>query len=104
MNTWMISILNFKLAKPFKHDTEALRVFLFVTEHYHIIQIDDAVGQVQLSQGVLHEVLKSQWSIAEPKEHMSKLVKPPISHCEGGILLGLGCHLYLPKSALKVHC
>ena len=78
---------------------------LCATEHYHLIlQIDDAIDQIQLTQGVLHEVLKSCQHIAEPKRHMSNLIKPQVSHHEGSILLRLGHHLYLPKSALKVHC
>ena len=72
-------------------------------KHYHIIQIDDAIGQVQLFQGVLHEALKSHWGIAVPKGHMSKLTESQISHHEGGILLGLvpSCQNLLSKSIVE---
>ena len=77
---------------------------LCTTKHYHIILIDDAICQVQLSQGVVHEALKSCGGVAEPKGQTIKLIKFQISHLEDGMLLGLWHYPDLPKSTLKVHC
>ena len=54
-------------------------------------------------QGVLQEALESHRSIAEPKGHMSKLIKPQIAHDEGSVLLRPWCHLDLPKSTFEIH-
>ena len=75
---------------------------LRMSKHYHIIQVDD-ICQVKLPQGVLHEVLESHWRVAEPKGHMSKLVKPQIAHSERGVLLRAWHHPDLPESAFEIH-
>ena len=76
-----------------------------MSKYYHIIQVDDAICQVQLPQGVLHEVLESHRSVAEPKGHTSKLVKPQIVHGESDVLLDpaaiLTCQNLLLKSIVE---
>ena len=81
-----------------------LQMFLLRTsKYYHIIQVDDTICQVQLPQGVLHEVLESHQSVAEPKGHTSKLVKPQIAHGESSVLFRPWHHLDLPESTFEIH-
>ena len=77
---------------------------LRTSKYYHIIQVDDTICQVQLPQGVLHEVLESCRSIGEPKRHTSKLVKPQIAHGESSVLSRPWCHPDLPESTFEIHC
>ena len=51
--------LKIKLAEVLQYYPKPLQVFFLCTAiHYHIIQVDDAVGQVQLPQHILHQTLK----------------------------------------------
>ena len=60
--------------KPFKHEIEALQVFLLGTaEHYYVMETDDTVHEVQLPQCILHKMLKSCWGIAEAKRHVGNM-------------------------------
>ena len=77
--------------------------FLSASEHDHIVQVDNAVCQVQFSERVLHQVLEGCWGITESKRHTGELIKPQIAHREGSVLLGFWCHLHLPKPALEIH-
>ena len=52
-----------------------------------IIQVNHAVREVQLPQGVLHEMLESRWDITQPKWHAGELIEPEVTHCEGCVLL-----------------
>ena len=36
-------------------------------EDDYVIQIDKAIYPIQLSQAILHQLLKSSWSVAHPK-------------------------------------
>ena len=48
-----------KLAEVLQYYPKSFQVFfLRTTVHYHIVQVDDAVGQVQLSQHILHQTLE----------------------------------------------
>ena len=48
-----------KLVEALQYYPKSFQVFfLRTTIHYHIVQVDDAVGQVQLSQRILHQTLK----------------------------------------------
>ena len=58
-----------------EHDSHPLEMFsrhLGVDDH--IIQVDEAVGQIQLAEAILHQPLESCGSVAEPKGHPFTLV------------------------------
>ena len=38
-------------------------------EDDYVVQIDKAIYQIQLSQAILHQLLKSSWSVAQPEGH-----------------------------------
>ena len=46
--------------------------------YYHIIQIDDAVGQIQLSQHVLHKMLECCRHVAQSERHPGEIIKPKL--------------------------
>ena len=64
----------------------------------NIIQVDHAVHEIQLTQGILHEMLKGCRSITQPKWHAGELIEPKVTHHEGCVLLQLWCHLDLPEA------
>ena len=45
-------------------------------EDNYVIQIDKAIYQIQPSQAILHQPLKSSWSIAQLEQHAATLKKP----------------------------
>ena len=51
-----------------------------------IIQVNHTIHEVQLPQGVLHEMLESRRCITQPKWHAGKLIEPEVTHCEGHVL------------------
>ena len=63
-----------------------------------IDQVNHAVCEVQLTQGILHEALKSHGHITQPKQHAGELTEPEVTHREGCVLLRLGGHLDLPEA------
>ena len=58
-----------------------------VTKDNDIVQVNHAIHEVQLPQGVLHEILESCRRITQPKWHVGKLIEPEVTHCEGRVLL-----------------
>ena len=45
-----------ELAEALQYYSKSFQVFFLCTAiHYHIVQVDDAVGQVQLPQHILHQ-------------------------------------------------
>ena len=64
----------------------------------NIIQVDHVVHEIQLAQGILHEMLKGHGGIIQPKWHAGELVEPEVTHCEGCVLQRLWCHLDLPEA------
>ena len=53
-----------------ENDSHALEVFLRSRGvHNYIIKVDEAVGQIQLPQAILHEALERSRSVAETKGH-----------------------------------
>ena len=62
-------------------------LLLHVAEDYHIVQVDYTIHEVQLTQGVLHEMLECCWCIAQPEWHAGKLIEPKVPHQEGHVLL-----------------
>ena len=69
----------------------------------NIIQVDHTVCEIQVTQGILHEMLKSCGGVTLPKRHVGELVEPKVTHCEGCVLLQLWCHLDLPEARLEIH-
>ena len=55
-----------------------------------IIQVNHAVHEIQLTQGILHET--------QPKQHAGELIEPKVTHREGHVLLQLWSHLDLPEA------
>ena len=78
---------------------EALQVLLLhVTKDDDIIQVNHAIHEVQLPQGVLHEMLESCQCITQPKWHVGKLIESKVTHHEGHVLLGFRSHLDFPEA------
>ena len=53
------------------HSHSVQMLLRHLRENCHIIQIDEAIGEVQFTQTVLHESLESRWGITQPKRHTS---------------------------------
>ena len=62
-------------------------LLLHAAEDNDIIQVNHAVHEIQLAQGILHEMLKSCRGITQPKWHVGELVEPEVTHHEGHVLL-----------------
>ena len=87
--------LSFKLNSQNLSNTALQVLLLHVTKDDNIIQVDHAVCEIQLTQGILHEMLKSHGGITQPKRHAGELIEPEVAHCEGCVLLQLRHHLDL---------
>ena len=77
-------------------------LFRYLRENYHIIQVDEAIGEVQLTQTVLHEPLESRRGIAQPERHTFTLIQTHIAQYEGSILLRFLMHRNLPKPRIEI--
>ena len=78
-------------------------LFRHLRENYHVIQIDEAIGEVQFTQTVLHEPLESRQGIAQPKRHTFALIQTHAAQYKGSILLGLAMGTCQnPESRAKV--
>ena len=65
-----------------------LQVLLFhAAKDDDIIQVNHAVCEIQLTQGILHEMLKSHGGITQPEQHVGELIEPKVTHHEGCVLL-----------------
>ena len=73
-------------------------LLLHVAKDDDIIQVNYAVHEIQLTQGILHEMLKGQWGITLPQWHTGELIEPEATHCEGHVLPSLWSHLDLPEA------
>ena len=73
-------------------------LLLHVAKDYYIIQLNHTIHEVQLSQGVLHEMLEHCRHITQAEQHAGKLVEPEVTHCEGCVLLRFQGHLNLPEA------
>ena len=49
--------------------------FLSFGENYHIIQVDEAIGEIQFTQAIQHKPLESRRGITQPKGHTFALIK-----------------------------
>ena len=64
------------LLKVIKYNSHSLQMlFRHLRENYHVIQIDEAIGEVQFAQTVLHEPLESRRGIAQPERHTFTLIQ-----------------------------
>ena len=82
-----------------------LEVFFFrPPEDNHIIQIDDAIGQVELSQCILHQMLEGCGHVTQSKGHPGKFIEAQVTNREGSVLLQLWSNTNLPESTIEIHC
>ena len=51
------------------HSHSLQMLFRHLRENYHIIQVDEAIGEVQFTQTVLHEHLENRWGVTQPERH-----------------------------------
>ena len=77
-------------------------LFMHLRENYHIIQIDESVGEVQLTQTVLHEPLESRRGVTQPERHTFALIQTHATQCKGSILLGFFIHGNLPEPRIEI--
>ena len=77
-------------------------LFRHLRENYHIIQVDEAIGEVQLAQTVLHESLESRRGVTQPERHTFTLIQTHTAQCEGSILLRFLVHRNLPKPRIEI--
>ena len=84
------------------HSHSMQMLFGCLRENYHIIQIDEAIGEVQFTQTVLHEPLESRWGVTQPKRHTFALIQTHAAQCKGSILLGFFIHGNLPKPRIEI--
>ena len=62
-------------------------LLLCVAKDDNIIQVNHTVCEIQLTQGILHEVLKSHGVITQPEGHTGELIEPMVTQREGCVLL-----------------
>ena len=62
-------------------------LLLCAAKNDNIIQVDHAVCETQLIQGILHEMLKSRGDVTQPKQHVGELIELEVTHCAGCVLL-----------------
>ena len=85
--------------EPIKDDSHTLQVLLgHFTIHYHIIQIDEALGKIKFAQAVLHEPLESSQEITESEGHPLAFKQTHTPQSKSGVLLRLLRHGDLPES------
>ena len=91
------------LSKAIKYNSHSLQMlFRHLRENYHVIQIDEAIGEVQFTQTVLHEPLESRWGITQPKRHTFALIQTHAAQSKGSILLRFLIHGNLPKPRIEI--
>ena len=80
--------LEVELLEPLQYYAKTLQVFfLCMAIYYHVIQIDDAVGQIQLPQCVLHKTHECHRCVAQPKGHPGELIKTQVADRKCSVLL-----------------
>ena len=81
---------------------EALQVLLLcVAKDDNIIQVDPTVREIQLAQGILHEMLKGHGGITQPKRHADELVEPEVTTVKAVYCCNSGAILICQKPDLK---
>ena len=78
-------------------------MFFCTPKYDYIIQIDDTVGQIKLSQCVLHQTLEGCIHVTQSKGHPGEFIEPKVANCQRNVLLQLWGHANLPKSTLEIH-
>ena len=76
--------------------------FRCLRENYHIIQVDEAIGEVQFAQTVLHEPLESRQGVTQPERYTFALIQTHAAQCKGTILLGFFIHGNLPEPRIEI--
>ena len=71
-------------------------------KYNHIIQIDDAVSQIELSQCILHQALECHVCVTQSGGHPGKFIETKVANHESGALLQFWGHADLPKSTLEI--
>ena len=71
-----------------KYYMQSMQVLLScLQKHDQIVQIDQAVDEIQLTHTILHKSLESSWCVTESKRHSITLKESQITHGEGSVLL-----------------
>ena len=89
-----------EVIKDHSHSLQML--FRHLRENYHVIQVDEAIGEVQFTQTVLHEPLESRRGITQPERHTFTLIQTHAAQCKGSILFGFFVHGNLPKPRIGI--
>ena len=84
------------------HSHSLQMLFGYLRENYHVIQVDEAIGEVQFTQTVLHEPLESRRGVTQPERHTFALIQTHAAQCKGSILLGFFVHGNLPKPRIEI--
>ena len=84
------------------HSHSLKMLFGHLRENYHIIQVDEAIGEVQFAQTVLHEPLESGRGVTQPKRHTFALIQTHAAQCKSSILLGFFIHGNLPNPRIEI--
>ena len=84
------------------HSHSMQMLFRHLRENYHVIQIDEAIGEVQFTKTVLHEPLESMRSVTQPKRHTFALIQTHAAQIKGSILLGFFVHRNLPEPRVEI--
>ena len=93
-----------EFSEALKYYSQTLEVFFFCTPKYnHIIQVDDAISQIELSQCILHQMLECRRRVTQSEGHPGKFIETEVANCECGVLLRFWGHVDLPKSTFEIH-
>ena len=85
-----------------KCNLQAMLMFLFhLWKDDHVIQVDQTVGVVQLTQTVLHQSLECGWGITQPEQHAFTFEESYVPHSKSHVLLWSLIHHNLPNPAFK---
>ena len=91
------------LPEALENNAQVMQVFLFcLSKDDHVIQVDQTVGQVQLTQTVLHQSLEHGWGITQPKWHAFTFKESYVPHSKSSVLLWSLIHSNLPEPCLQV--
>ena len=77
--------LQIKFFEVLKHHSQAFEVLLRAPEDNNIIEVDDAISQIQFAKSVLHQPLEGGSCITQPKRHPGEFIKPQIAHGKGRV-------------------
>ena len=96
--------LQIKFSEALEHHSQVFQVLLLhVPKDNNIIEVDDAISQIQFTKSVLHQPLEGGRCITQPKRHPGEFIEPQIAHGKGRVRLRSWRNLHLPKPRLKVH-